>query len=150
MRDLTTVEQTALDEVVFGPGGSRSQPGPCWSPRRRIVLVSSESVVSGLVASGWLDEWPEVQGVTLTPWSAVRLGVRLECREDCEDGVWVPATDPETQPRIPRWIASLPSLAHLPDPRRDQTQNENTPRLAGGVGSVRDFLERRKRVRPLR
>jgi len=148
MTELKSVEHAVLAEIVLGPGGSQGSPGPCWSPMRRVCLISSEAIVAAMVASGWLEVWEAVQGVTLTPWAADRLGVRLESPEGLEDAVWVPMSDPEPQPRMPRWQPTLPSLEYLPQPRQFKPENENTPRLAGGVGSVREFLEmRRRRVR---
>jgi hypothetical protein len=118
-------------------------------------LVSSESTVAALVAAGWLDTWDELESLTLSPLAAETLGVRLECGEDEAEPYWVEASRPERSPKLARWMTSLGSLDHLPDPRKprgeevdpDPDQQKKPPGLAGGLGKIREFLGGKRRSR---
>ena len=143
LSDLSDLEVVVITEIICGPGGCVSSPGPAWSPRRRLELVSSVATVDALVASGWLEAWEDLESLTLTPLAADRLGIRLECGEDESEPYWVEAATPERSPRLPRWARSLGSLDHLPDPRRHEPEVEpeaerknKPPVLAGGLGRI--------------
>lgn len=135
---MNDLESAVLREVIDGPGWMPHRPGRCWSERRRLELIGGADVVDGLVADGWLCTWAELGSLTLTPWAAERLGVRLECGEEESEPTWVPVTDPEPVRRLPRWQRSLPSLDHLPQPKRHQEpeQGPKVPKLAGGLGGL--------------
>ena len=140
---LSDLEFVVVTEIICGPGGCMGSPGPAWSPRRRLELVSCVATVASLLASGWLEAWEDLESLTLSPLGAVLMGVRLECGEDDAEPYWVEATTPERSPRLPRWARSLSSLDHLPDSRRPEPEVEpevermkKPPVLAGGLGRI--------------
>jgi hypothetical protein len=118
-----------------------------------LVVISTEATVAALVADGWLDRWDELESLTLSPLAAQVLGVRLECGEDEAEPYWVECTRPERSPKLARWMVSLGSLDHLPDPRKPRAEDHDPdpelqkkpPGLAGGLGKIREFLGAKKR-----
>ena len=146
MTVLSEIESAVLAEVIAGPGWLPSQPGAAWTQRRVLELVFGSQTIVSLIALGWLADWPELEAVTLTPWAADQLGVRIEERPGDEIEVWVPATDPEHPFRLPKYQGALPCLEQLPDPTpakrattETETESESSyqpPRLAGGLGRV--------------
>lgn len=159
MIDLSETESAVLAEVIAGPGWLPNQPGAAWTQRRVLELVFGSQVIAGLIALGWLVDWPELKSVTLTPWAAEQLGVRIEERPGDEIEVWVPATDPEPPFRLPKYQGALPCLDQLPDPtpaRREATEAETgsesesgssyqPPKLAGGLERVLGHVGRRRK-----
>jgi hypothetical protein len=148
MADLTRLESAVLAEIVAGPGWLPNQPGPAWSPRAILEAVFGSLTVSGLITSGWLADWPELQSVTLTPWAAAQLGVKIEERPGDEVEIWVPASEPEGPYRLPRHQGALPSLELLPDPPSPlapRIDHDEPPRLVGGLGKVWQESARRRR-----
>lgn len=147
MIGLSDRHLACLQEVVSGPGGLPGRPGEAWAERQRLVWLFGEEVVSSLVASGWLAEWPELASVTLTPAAADVLRVRIEDRYGDDVQIWVPATDPERPYRLPRHQERLPCLDQLPDPRSRAKQLDDFPRLSGGLGRRLEYLRSRIRQR---
>ena len=153
LRPLDLLDWVVISELLSGPGGMPGHPGPAWSPRRRLVVISTEATVAALVADGWLDRWDELESLTLSPLAAQVLGVRLECGEDEAEPYWVECTRPERSPKLARWMVSLGSLDHLPDPRKPRAEDHDPdpelqkkpPGLAGGLGKIREFLGAKKR-----
>jgi hypothetical protein len=143
LRSLSDLDWVVISELLVGPGGTAHQPGPAWSPRRRLEVISSAGVVAGLVDDGWLETWVELDCLTLSPLGAVVLGVRLECGEDEAEPYWVEAARPERSPKLARWMVSLGNLDHLPDPKRvevevnpEREEQKKPTGLAGGLGRI--------------
>jgi hypothetical protein len=67
----------------------------------RCGVEEASDVLQALVETGWLEFWPQTRvgqapRLTLTPWAAERLGLRLN-----DSRCWVPITDPDPPPRVP-------------------------------------------------
>jgi hypothetical protein len=149
MIDLSESESAVLAEIIAGPGWLPNQPGQAWTQRRVLELVFGSQVIAGLITLGWLVDWPELEAITLTPWAADQLGVKIEERPGDEIEVWVPTTDPEPPFRLPKYQGPLPCLDQLPDPmpaKAEPTRAEyEAPRLAGGLGRVLGDVARRRK-----
>jgi len=147
--EMSETESAVLAEVIAGPGWLPNQPGAAWTQRRVLELVFGSQTIVSLIALGWLADWPELEAVTLTPWAAEQLGVRIEERLGDEIEVWVPMTDPEPPFRLPKYQGALPCLEQLPDPapaKAEPTRTEYRPsRLAGGLGQVLGDAARRRK-----
>ena len=161
LTSLSDLENAALTEIVAGHGWLPNQPGPAWTQRWVLEVAFGRETIVGLIAAGWVADWPELKSVTLTPWAADQLGVRIEERPGDEVEVWVPVTEPERPYRLPRHQGVMPCLDQLPDSlpvkiddeiaedREDQgprIAQDTRPRLAGGLGRL--TVEASKRRKP--